>query len=141
MRQPGVKPKQAAVIPVRRTAAGLEVCLIRRRTGKRWGVPKGYIEGGDDWQQAGLGEAREEAGLRGRLVGEAIGTYDYEKGPVTLTVVVGVMEVSEELAAWPEMRWRERRWCSIEKAGALLTGHPVWPLYERIRETLPKLGR
>ena len=136
MRDPGAKPRQAAVIPVRRTAAGLQVCLIRRTSATRWSVPKGFIERGHDWAQAGLGEAREEAGLCGRILGEAIGTYDYEKGPLTLTVAVGVMEVFEELASWDEMRWRERRWCSIEEAGALLAGHPVWPLYNRLRHTL-----
>ena len=117
------------MIPVRRTVAGVQVCLIRRKSGARWSVPKGYIERGDDWGRAGLGEAREEAGLRGRLLGDVIGTYDYEKGLVALTVIVGVMEVFEELATWHEMRWRERRWCSIEEAGALLTGHPVRPLW------------
>jgi hypothetical protein len=73
--------------------------------------------------------------LYGRILGEAIGTYDYEKGPMTLTVVVGVMEVLEERATWREMRWRERRWCSIEEAGSLLRDHQIWPLYERFLQS------
>jgi 8-oxo-dGTP pyrophosphatase MutT (NUDIX family) len=129
-------PGQAAVIPIRRADGGLQICLIRRKDRSSWSVPKGYIDPGDDWEQAALGEADEEAGLHGRILGEAIGAYDYEKGPLSLTVVVGVMEVLEERATWREMRWRERRWCSIEEAGALLREHPIWPLYERLQPTL-----
>lgn len=124
------------MIPVRRTKAGLQVCLIRRRTASNWSIPKGFIERGDDWTEAGLAEAYEEAGLRGRLLGAAIGTYDYEKHGAMLTVAVGVMDVLEELATWQEMKWRERRWFSIEDAGDLLRDHPVWPLYDRVRPTL-----
>jgi 8-oxo-dGTP pyrophosphatase MutT (NUDIX family) len=132
MRGSPATPRQAAVIPIRRAEGGLQICLIRRKDRSSWSVPKGYIERGDDWGQAALGE---EAGLYGRILGEAIGTYDYEKGPMTLTVVVGVMEVLEERATWQEMRWRERRWCSIEEAGSLLRDHQIWPLYERFLQS------
>jgi 8-oxo-dGTP pyrophosphatase MutT (NUDIX family) len=135
MRGSPATPRQAAAIPIRRAEGGLQICLIRRKDRSSWSVPKGYIERGDDWGQAALGEADEEAGLYGRILGEAIGTYDYEKGPMTLTVVVGVMEVLEERATWQEMRWRERRWCSIEEAGSLLKDHMIWPLYERFRQS------
>src|SRR5262249_2634037 len=135
------RPTQAAVIPVRRVAGGtVQVCLIRKKTSARWGIPKGYIEHGDDWREAALGEAHEEAGLEGRILGEVIGTYEYEKGPLTLTVFVCVMEVLEERATWDEMRWRERRWYSIEEAGALLKGHRVWPLYDLIRPSLAAMS-
>ena len=140
MREPGTMPKQAAVIPIRHAETGLQVCLIRRTRKPSWGVPKGHIEHGNDWARAARDEAHEEAGLCGRLLGEAIGQYEYEKGAVRLTVVVGLMEVLEELATWPEMRWRERRWCSIEEAGALLKNHPVWPLYDRLRPTLDAMS-
>jgi len=69
-------------------------------------------------------------------MGDTIGAYEYEKGPLSLTVAVYVMEVLEERTTWREMRWRERRWYSIEEAGALLRGHQVWALYDRIRPSL-----
>src|SRR5215510_13661109 len=76
-------PRQAAVIPVRRVAGGtVQVCLIRKKTSARWGIPKGYIERGDDWSDAALREAHEEAGLDGRVLGEIVGTYEYDKGLV-----------------------------------------------------------
>ena len=78
MRHEETRPRQAAVIPVRRVIDGtVQVCLIRRTNSEKWGIPKGYIERGDDWREAAQGEAREEAGLDGRLVGEPIGTYEY----------------------------------------------------------------
>jgi 8-oxo-dGTP pyrophosphatase MutT (NUDIX family) len=131
------QPRQAAAIPIRRgDDSSVQVCLIRRIGSKRWGIPKGYIERGDDWRAAALTEALEEAGLGGRVVGESIGTYEYNKGPLTLAVAVCVIEVVDERAAWHEMRWRERRWYSIEAAGALLREHPVWPLFESIQSRL-----
>ena len=133
------EPRQAAVIPARRAADGtVQVCLIRRKNAARWGIPKGYIERGG-WTAAALTEAHEEAGLEGRLVGEIVGTYEYDKGAVTLTVAVGVMEVLDERPTWHEMRWRERQWYSIDEAGALLEDHPVRPVYERIRSSLAAL--
>jgi len=129
-------PQQAAVIPIRRASGGeVQVCLIRRKDSAKWGIPKGYIEQHGS-KQAALNEAGEEAGLRGRVVGESIGTYTYRKRILPLKVIVFVMEVLEEEAAWREMRWRERRWCSLEEAGVLLKQHRVWPLFDRIRAEL-----
>ena len=137
MRNRRTDPRQVAVIPVRRVDDGVvEVCLIRRKNSAKWSIPKGYIERGDNHTQAALAEAHEEAGLDGRLMGGTIGAYKYEKGPLSLTVAVYVMEVLEERTTWREMRWRERRWYSIEEAGALLRGHQVWALYDRIRPNL-----
>ena len=127
------RPRQVAVIPARRTQDGVvQVCLIRRKTSEKWSIPKGYIEPGQTHAHAALTEAHEEAGLRGRLIEEAIGTYEYEKGPIRLTVAVYLMEVLEEQTTWLEMAWRERRWYSIEEADALLRRHQIWPLYDRI---------
>jgi 8-oxo-dGTP pyrophosphatase MutT (NUDIX family) len=137
MRSRGSHPNQVAVIPVRRVDDGpVQVCLIRKKNSAKWGIPKGYIERGDNHTQAALAEADEEAGLDGRLAGDIIGTYEYVKGTLRLTVAVYVMEVLEERTTWREMRWRERRWYSIEEASALLTGHQVWALYDRIRPSL-----
>jgi len=134
------RPRQVAVIPARRTRDGVvQVCLIRRKTSEKWSIPKGYIEPGQTHAQAALAEAHEEAGLRGRLIEEAIGTYEYEKGPIRLTVAVYVMEVLEEQTTWLEMGWRERRWYSIEEADALLRRHQIWPLYDRIGPILATL--
>ena len=137
MRDRGNNPQQAAVIPLRPVSSEeVQVCLTRRKTSARWGIPKGYIDHGNSWKQAALDEAYEEAGLRGHIIGESIGTYVYTKGVITLTVIVFVMEVLDERTAWREMRWRERRWCSLEEADTLLKDHRVKPLFDRIRSSL-----
>jgi 8-oxo-dGTP pyrophosphatase MutT (NUDIX family) len=127
------KPRQSAVIPLRRTTQGVQVCLIRRKGSVTWGIPKGFIDPGDTREQAALKEACEEAGLDGQLIGECIGTYDYEKRGANFTVAVYLMDVLEERSTWLEMRFRERRWGSLEEAALLLTGHPVRPLLDRVR--------
>jgi 8-oxo-dGTP pyrophosphatase MutT (NUDIX family) len=128
--------QQAAAIAVRRSARRLQVCLIRRKGSKSWGIPKGVVDRGDTRQETALNEAWEEAGLRGRLIGDAIGTYKYKKWDKTLRVAVYVMEVLDQAATWEEAWFRERRWTSFEKAASRLAGHPVQPLLDRVRSVL-----
>ena len=140
-RDGGTEPRQTAAIPVRLTGTeGVRVCLIRRKSSSKWGIPKGYIDPGNSWAQAALDEAYEEAGLRGHVIGESIGTYDYNKRDVSLTVAVFLMEVLEERTSWLEMRWRERRWCSVEEASELLKNHRVWPMFDRIAPSLASMS-
>ena len=74
-----VKPQQAAAIPIRRRGDDLQVCLIRKRLAGSWGIPKGTVDSGETHESTALNEAWEEAGLRGRLVGDSLGTYKYKK--------------------------------------------------------------
>lgn len=118
-------PQQAAAVPYRRNGTGVELCLIRRWDSSFWGIPKGTIDPGDTVEETALKETWEEAGLKGRLVGDAIGTYDYEKLNVVLTVAVFLMEVSREANDWEEAHIRERRWFSLTDAINKLAGHPA----------------
>jgi phosphohistidine phosphatase len=120
--------RQAAAIPFRRQAGAIEICLIRRFDRERWGIPKGIIDPGQTSEETALTEAREEAGLRGRLIGEAIGAYDYRKWGRKFTVAVFLMEVREEQSTWLESAIRERQWTTIARATSLLSDHPVHPL-------------
>jgi 8-oxo-dGTP pyrophosphatase MutT (NUDIX family) len=123
--------QQVAAIPFCRRDDGVYVCLIRRRDSRYWSIPKGFIDPGDTREDTALNEAWEEAGLRGALVGEAIGTYQYVKFRSKLTVAVYVMEVHAEERDWQEAQLRERRWHPLDEAMTLLEGHPVHPLLER----------
>lgn len=123
-------PEQAAAIAVRRNGRALEVCLIRKES-KRWGIPKGIVDPGDTPERTALNEAWEEAGLKGRLLGDAIGTYEYEKWSRTFLVAVYVMEVLEQHEDWQEALIRERRWTSFGEAASLLMDHPVQALLDR----------
>jgi 8-oxo-dGTP pyrophosphatase MutT (NUDIX family) len=131
------RPRQAAAIPVCRTPDGeLQVCLIRRRQCGSWGIPKGFLDPGDTPGEAALREAYEEAGISGRLVGEAIGTYTYSKAGSRYTVAVFVMEVSEEERTWPEAWLRVRAWHDLDEALSLLARHPVTSLVDSLRQRL-----
>jgi 8-oxo-dGTP pyrophosphatase MutT (NUDIX family) len=106
--------RQAAALPVRDG----EVCLVTSRNGKRWVAPKGCMEPGKTAGQIALQEAWEEAGLVGLLEPEPIGSYVYQKDGFTCHVIVFLMEVTSEEAAWPEQSFRQRRWLSATKAAA-----------------------
>ena len=128
--------EQAAAIAIRRSTRTLQVCLIRRKGSKSWGIPKGVVDRGNTRKETALNEAWEEAGLKGRVVGKAIGTYMYRKFDKTLRVAVYIMEVLDQADTWDEAAFRERRWTSFEKAAARLTRHPVRPLLDRARTRL-----
>ena len=133
-------PEQAAAIPVRRVGRGLQVCVIRRKEATSWGIPKGLVDPGDTHEETALNEAWEEAGIEGRLLGGAIGTYRYRKWGTRLTVAVYVMELLHQSPTWEESAFRERRWVPFPEAGVLLAGHPVAPLLDRAH-TLVTVGR
>ncbi|MCS6851834.1 MAG: NUDIX hydrolase [Gemmataceae bacterium] len=104
--------RQAAAIPI---LSG-QVCLITSSSGRRWVVPKGCFEPGKTAADIALQEAWEEAGLIGVLRGEPIGHYHYEKLGRRYHVTVFVLDVTEVADDWPEMKLRQRRWLSGERA-------------------------
>lgn len=128
-----MRPQQAAAIPIRRRGDALQVCLIRKRLAGSWGIPKGTVDTGETHETTALNEAWEEAGVRGRLVGDPLGTYHYEKLGRPLTVLVYVMEVLEHHQNWQEAGIRERKWALFEEADALLVGHPARAFLDRAR--------
>jgi phosphohistidine phosphatase len=126
---------QASAIPCRRLDGQLEFCLITSASGRRWGFPKGIIDPGMSTEETALQEAFEEAGLRGRLVGEPLGKYCYKKWNTSLEVVVYLMEVTDVGGTWPEASVRSRVWLPSDEALRRLDR-------ERLRELLlVALGR
>jgi hypothetical protein len=116
---------QAAVIAFRRRKKGVEVCLLRNRGSSKWKIPKGF----------------EEAGLKGGIVGESIGSYEYEKWGLDLNVSVYLMDVSDERDDWEESGLRERHWVSLEEALDLLKKHPVHPLLDAAKNKIERRSR
>jgi phosphohistidine phosphatase len=132
---------QAGVIPFRRKRGTIEICLIRNKGRKKWKIPKGFVDPGETVEQAALKEAWEEAGLKGRIVGDPIGSYEYEKWDIDLTVAVYLMEVTGEDDKWEESRFRERCWSTAETAFAMLKKHPVQPLLDAAAMRLERRRR
>jgi 8-oxo-dGTP pyrophosphatase MutT (NUDIX family) len=108
---------QVAAIPVRRQDDGkLEVLLITSRETRRWVVPKGWRWPEVPDHEAAAAEAWEEAGVRGRILTDKLGSFTYDKRLdgilLTVDVVVYLLEVTEEEHTWPEMEERQRAWFS-----------------------------
>jgi 8-oxo-dGTP pyrophosphatase MutT (NUDIX family) len=116
--------EQFGVIAWRRAGAdGVEVLLITSRETRRWVPPRGNAIPGLRPYESAAQEAFEEAGVRGGVQPDAIGTYRYGKrakdGRVTPALVhLYPMLVTEEADAWPERQQRERRWFAPEAAAA-----------------------
>lgn len=132
---------QAGAIPFRRKRDAVEICLIRSKGQRKWKIPKGFVDPGETPPQAALKEAREEAGLRGRIFGDTLGSYKYTKWGLTLTVAVYLMEVTAQEEDWEEARFRERSWNSLSDAMALLKKHPVHKLLDGATSRLEKIKR
>jgi 8-oxo-dGTP pyrophosphatase MutT (NUDIX family) len=107
---------QSAAIPFRRIDGRIEVALITSTGGKRWVIPKGVIDPGETAASTAIRETEEEAGLRGRLSADVVGTYDYEKWGGTCHVEVFMLDVEEAMEEWDESDVRRREWISPEEA-------------------------
>jgi len=107
--------RQAAAIPVRDG----QICIITSSSGRRWVIPKGMMEPGKTTAEIALQEAWEEAGLLGSL-GQAVGTYQYEKYGGTCLVTVFLMQVHEVRDAFPEAGMRRRVWVHLDEALELI---------------------
>jgi len=125
------RPQQAAAIPFRRKGDAVSLCLITAASSNAWSIPKGTIERGSSPEDTALQEAWEEAGLKGRILGGSLGSYEYEKAGVLLTVVVYLMEVELAADQWEEQGSRRRRWIAARDASRILKTHPAWPLVEK----------
>jgi 8-oxo-dGTP pyrophosphatase MutT (NUDIX family) len=113
---------QYGALPYRqRSDAALEVMLITSRDTGRWVIPKGWpVVGEAAWDSAAR-EAREEAGLIGRIGRRAVGRYHYEKllengSSIWCMVEVFALEFEEQLASWPERDQRLTRWFGLQEA-------------------------
>ena len=70
-------------------------------------------------------EAFEEAGVRGDVGTQALGSYVYKKWGGTCTVEVYTLCVHEVLDTWPEAQARLRRWLPLEAAATIVTSNEL----------------
>ncbi len=117
--------KQVAALPVMYDADGtLRVMLITSRETKRLIIPKGWpMRGRKDYRAAAI-EAKEEAGLIGRVHRKPIGTYVYWKRRAErfdyCRVKVYVLEVISQLLDWREKGQRRGIWLFVDDAADLV---------------------
>lgn len=112
---------QSAAIPFRRSGGSTEILIVGSSSGRHWVVPKGIVEPGLSPAASAQTEAREEAGVEGRIGDEPLGRFSYQKWGAACAVEVFAMEVTRVLPndAWDE-KHRQRRWVSPSDAASLL---------------------
>jgi len=128
---PDVVFAQSAAIPYRIKNGSPRVLLITSRRRKRWIVPKGIIEEWQSPQEAAADESYEEAGVRGSVVVDPVGKYEYEKWGGTCRVEVFLLRVEEVLPDWPESDFRERRWVNVKEALELVNNDELCRVLRR----------
>jgi 8-oxo-dGTP pyrophosphatase MutT (NUDIX family) len=113
--------RQVAAIPTHLGEDGtIWVMLITSRETRRWIMPKGWPMKGKKDYAAAAEEARQEAGVVGRVRKKPIGHYAYwKRGPssyIPCYVTLYVMAAQRQLEFWPEKGQREFRWFTAEEA-------------------------
>ena len=115
--------RQVAALPVRQMKNGVvEVLLVTSRETGRWVIPKGWTSKRLKDFEAAAREAKEEAGVEGRITTRAIGQYRYVKRESgherPIKVAVYLLAVKRQSKRWPEKRERLRVWFSAAEAAA-----------------------
>ena len=104
--------KQSGVIPVYKG----KVVLITARGSKRWIIPKGSIDWDLSAQDSAAKEALEEAGVKGTVASDPVGTYTYEKMGGRYKVKLYFMEVKTLKDKWEEDHFRKRKLVTPKQA-------------------------
>ena len=133
--------RQSAILPYRRQDDDPEVLVISSRKGKRWVLPKGIVEPGMTAAASAAKEAREEAGVEGRVMTQSLGTYKHKKWGGTCEVEVFPMEVTNELAEWPERALRRREWVGLEEAAKRLDRDQLGKIVRRLRDAVEEAAK
>ncbi|MGO4906822.1 NUDIX hydrolase [Pseudorhodobacter sp. W20_MBD10_FR17] len=112
---------QVAALCWRENAGERQVLLVRSLDSNRWIVPKGWPMRGKTLAEAAAIEAWEEAGVKGTIAPEAIGSFQYEKQrgsgvKQSCDALVFDLHVTNLEAEFPEANLRKPRWFSAEEA-------------------------
>ena len=104
----------------KKAGAPIEIMLVTSRQTRRWIIPKGNIDHGMSPHAAAAQEAEEEAGVRGDIGHDPLGSFTYEKQVVsglciTAKVVVFPLAVHEVMDEWKESKWRRRKWFPVDE--------------------------
>ena len=135
--------KQVAALPVRLDHEGhLRVLLVTSRETQRFIIPKGWpMKGRKDHQAAAI-EAREEAGIVGRVHKKPVGSYVYWKRRMDAfdlcRVNVFVLEFRHQLPDWREKAQRRGAWLLLPDARDLVDEPGLLAI---LRDLPPELTR
>lgn len=113
--------KQVGALPVRTAENGtLEILLVTSRDTGRWVIPKGWPSKRMTDASAASREAKQEAGVTGKIASKPTGSYRYRKIEKTSSRLIEVdvyrLAVQKERKRWPEKVQRNRAWFDLETA-------------------------
>jgi len=117
---------QVAALPYEVGADGtLRFLLITSRGSGKWIIPKGWPTRGRPFCVSAAREAREEAGVTGRVASRELGRVPYMKPvprghPAERVLAIYPLLVTTKLVTWPESHQRRRRWFSRAEATAII---------------------
>ena len=99
----------------------VQVLLITSRRTGRWVIPKGWPVDGKTPIESAMTEAWEEAGVKGRVTGDCLGLFSYQKNiedenDLPCVAMVYPLKVKSLSTNYPEKGQRKRRWISPKKA-------------------------
>ena len=126
--------EQAGAIPFRRGPNGWEFLVITSRKGN-WIFPKGVVGKEETPAGTALKECEEEAGVRGNIVGEAVGSYPDRRRKHPCSVQLFLLRYEDD-SDWKEEDIRQRLWCDFNEASKRLRKEPMRELLARALELL-----
>jgi 8-oxo-dGTP pyrophosphatase MutT (NUDIX family) len=134
--------KQAGAIVVRAGKNGPRILLVTaRRNPDNWIFPKGHVEAGETLRVAAVREAREEAGVEGKVIAPA-GRMTFDFGENRYRVTYFVVRTED---AGREREGRQLRWLKYKQALKRLTFEETQDLlrgaWPRIKQSLARRPR
>jgi ADP-ribose pyrophosphatase YjhB (NUDIX family) len=122
---------QAGAIVFRSERGEARVLLVRAKSAPHpWIFPKGHLERGESMAAAALREASEETGIDGVVVGLAGLPLAFRSKGEDVSVEYYLVRLTREA---PSPEGREKRWCTIPDALALLEHQDARKLLENAR--------
>lgn len=125
---PTIEQVSAGGVAFRRTGAGAEVALICVGAERRWQLPKGMVNPGEQPEEAALREVREEAGITARLISPIdrieywyIGQSEGRRVRLHKHVHFFLMEYVSGDVNEHDHEVNEARWVEIDEAIGMLT--------------------
>ncbi len=130
--------RQVAALPLRRAKSGaVEILLVTSRNTGRWIIPKGWPSKRVKDHKAAAREARQEAGVKGKITPRAFGSYRYVKPElgdgVPIDVTVFILSVRKQSKRWPEKTERRRAWFDVLDAAGRIAEPELSSLIGRLQ--------
>lgn len=134
--------KQAGAIVVRAGKTGPRILLVTaRRNPDNWIFPKGHVEVGETLRDAAVREAREEAGVEGKVIASA-GRMSFDFGEHSYRVSYFIVRTED---AGEEREGRQLRWLKYKQALKRLTFEETQELlrgaWPRIKQSVMRRPR